>query len=54
MSKMLVVAFDDESKAYEGTKALRELHWEGSVSVYAGAVVARDADGDLLGQLALE
>jgi len=47
MSKMLVVAFDDESKAYEGTKALRELHWEGNVSVYAGAVVARDADGSV-------
>lgn len=45
MSKMLVVAFDDEAKAYEGTKALKELHWDGSVSVYAGAVVARDADG---------
>lgn len=47
MSKMLVVAFDDESKAYEGTKALRELHWDGNVSVYAAAVVARDEDGRL-------
>lgn len=45
MSKMLVVAFDDEAKAFEGTKALRELHWDGNISVYAGAVVARDSDG---------
>lgn len=45
MSKMLVVVFEDEKGAYKGSKALAELHWEGSVSVYAGAVVARDSDG---------
>ena len=45
MSKMLVVVFDDEKNAYKGAKALADLHWDGSVSVYAGAVVARDADG---------
>jgi hypothetical protein len=30
MDKMLVVVFDNESKAYEGIKALRELHAEAS------------------------
>ncbi len=45
MSKMLVVVFDDEPKAYEGAQALRELHAEGSISVYAAAVVARGEDG---------
>lgn len=45
MSKMMVAAFDDESSAYKGAEALRDLHREGSVSVYAAAVVARDADG---------
>lgn len=45
MSKMLVVVFDDEKSAYKGSKALAELHWEGDVSVYGGAVVARDSDG---------
>ncbi len=45
MSKMLVVVFDDEKKAYEGSKALTELHREGSISLYAAAVVARDASG---------
>ena len=45
MSKLLVVTFDDEKKAYEGSKALADLHREGSVSVYSAAVVSRDADG---------
>ncbi len=45
MSKMLVVVFDDEPKAYEGAQALRELHREGSISAYAAAVVARDEEG---------
>lgn len=45
MSKMLVVAFDEEAKAYEGARAMRDLHREGDISVYAAAVVARDAEG---------
>lgn len=45
MSKLLVVTFDDEKKAYEGSKALAELHREGNVSVYSAAVVSRDAAG---------
>ena len=45
MSKMLVVVFDDETKAYEGSRALAELHREGSISAYSGAIVARDKDG---------
>jgi uncharacterized membrane protein len=45
MSKYSVVVFPDESKAYEGVKALRDLHGEGSLSLYAAAVIAKDADG---------
>lgn len=45
MEKMLVVVFDDVTQAYEGTRALQELHAEGSISVYAAAVIAKDADG---------
>jgi uncharacterized membrane protein len=45
MERMLVVIFDDETKAFEGTSALRELESEGSISVYAGAVVVKSADG---------
>ena len=45
MSKMLVVVFDEEKKAYEGSRALAQLHGEGSISVYGAAVVARDSEG---------
>ena len=45
MDRMLVVIFDRESKAYEGKNALFQLEKEGSIVVYAYAVVARNADG---------
>jgi len=45
MDKMLVVVFDSELKAYEGSRALQELQNEGSINLYAKAVIARDADG---------
>ena len=45
MDRMLVVIFDDEKQAYEGSRALKQLHNEGSVAVYAAAVVARDSEG---------
>ncbi|HKM82780.1 MAG TPA: DUF1269 domain-containing protein [Candidatus Acidoferrum sp.] len=45
MDRMLVVVFDTEAKAYEGEKALVQLENEGSIVVYAHAVVAKNADG---------
>ena len=45
MDRMLVVVFDSENKAYEGKKALMQLDGEGSIVVYAYAVVGRNADG---------
>jgi len=42
---MLVVVFDNETKAYEGKRALMQLGAEGSISVYAYAVLAKHADG---------
>jgi uncharacterized membrane protein/sporulation protein YlmC with PRC-barrel domain len=45
MDKMIVVVFDSEIKAYEGSKALQELQYEGSINLYAKAVIARDAGG---------
>src|SRR5271167_2675200 len=45
MDRMLVVVFDNETKAYEGKKALLQLDNEGSIGVYAYAVVAKKADG---------
>ena len=43
--KMIVVIFDNEKKAYEGVKALKDLDAEGSITLYASAVIAKDADG---------
>lgn len=45
MDKVLVVVFESESKAYEGSLALQELQNEGSINLYAKAVIARDANG---------
>ena len=45
MDRMLVVVFGSESKAYEGKRALQQLDGEGSISVYAYAVLAKHADG---------
>jgi len=45
MDKILVVVFDTEVKAYEGSRALQELQNEGSINLYSNAVIARDAGG---------
>jgi len=45
MDRILVVIFPNESKAYEGRTALQQLNSEGSITVYAYAVVAKNADG---------
>jgi uncharacterized membrane protein len=43
--KIIVVIFDNEKKAYEGSKALEDLHAEGSITLYASAVIAKDDGG---------
>ena len=45
MDSILVVVFENESKAYEGSQALREMEIEGSIHLYAKAVLIRDANG---------
>ena len=45
MDRMLVVVFDNETKAYEGRNALLQLDDEDSITVYAYAVLAKHADG---------
>ena len=44
---MLAVVFDDESSAYSGLSALKESHAAGNVTVYASAVIAKDAEGNI-------
>ncbi len=45
MEKMLVVVFDNETKAYEGSRALNQLDFDGSITIHAKAVVSKNSDG---------
>ena len=45
MSKFVVVVFQDEKSAYEGSRAVQDLHNEGSIVVYASAVISKDDSG---------
>jgi uncharacterized membrane protein len=45
MEKMLVVVFDNETKAYEGSRELNQLDSEGSITIHAEAVISKNNDG---------
>src|SRR5579864_5458333 len=45
MEKMLVVVFENEKKAFEGTRALANLDFEGSIAIHAQAVIQKNQDG---------
>lgn len=45
MEKMLVAVFENESKAYEGSRALAQLDADGSIAVHAQAVIKKNPDG---------
>ena len=45
MDKMLVVVFPSEKSAYEARNALSALDQEGSIALYAAAVIGKDAAG---------
>jgi uncharacterized membrane protein len=47
MNKMLVAVFDTETAAFEGLSALRDLHRDGDVTLYASAVIAKDKTGKI-------
>src|SRR5678816_121364 len=47
MDKVVAIVFNDEKQAYEGLRALRDLHTDGSITLYSDAVVAKDASGTL-------
>lgn len=44
MERMLVVVFNDESKAYQGSRALKELDTEGSIAIHAEVVIKKNLD----------
>jgi uncharacterized membrane protein len=45
MDRMLVVVFDNESKAYGGMQVLQQLDGDGSICVYGHALVVKNPDG---------
>ena len=45
MNKMLIAVFDNETLADAAMHALRKLHAEGDITLYAAGVIARDAAG---------
>jgi uncharacterized membrane protein len=47
MERMLVVIFNDESKAYEAADKLESLHEEGVISLTGEWVLMREQDGDV-------
>ncbi len=47
MDRILVIVFKNEGKAYEGSRALQDLHDEGSINLYAKAVLVRGTDGEV-------
>lgn len=47
MNKMLVVVFDSEQKALNGLNALKDLHRNGDITLYATAVIDKNAAGEV-------
>jgi uncharacterized membrane protein len=54
MNKMLVAVFDNETAAFDGLSALRDLHRDGDVTLYAWAVIVKDRTGMISVKQALE
>lgn len=47
MNKMLIAVFETETKAYEGLSALKDLHNNGDITLYATAVINKDQNGQV-------
>jgi uncharacterized membrane protein len=54
MDKMLVAVFDNETAAFDGQSALRDLHRDGDITLYAWAVIVKDRTGKISVKQALE
>lgn len=48
MNKVIFVGFDSEQKAYEGDRALHEMHSEGTLTLYNDAVVVKERGGKIV------
>lgn len=45
MNKFVIITFPNESQAYEGQRALKELHAEGSIALFSEMIVVKDSAG---------
>lgn len=45
MNRMIVAVFNTEPAAYEGLQALKDLHRDGDITLYATAVLVKDVAG---------
>jgi uncharacterized membrane protein len=45
MNKVIFVGFDTEQKAYEGDRALHDMHRDGTLTLYSDAVVVKEPGG---------
>jgi uncharacterized membrane protein len=45
MNKVIFVGFDSEQKAYEGDRALHDMHRDGTLTLYNDAVVVKEPGG---------
>jgi uncharacterized membrane protein len=45
MNKVIFVGFDTEQKAYEGDRALQDMHRDGTLTLYNDAVVVKEPGG---------
>ncbi|MEP6823774.1 MAG: DUF1269 domain-containing protein [Ramlibacter sp.] len=54
MNKMLVAIFDTETAAEAGLQALRKLHGEGDITMYAAGVIVKDHEGKVVVRKALD
>jgi len=47
MNKVIFVGFDSEKKAYEGDRALHNMHRDGTLTLYNDAVVVKEPGGSV-------
>lgn len=45
MNKVIFVGFDSEQKAYEGNRALHDMHRDGTLTLYNDAIVVKEPGG---------
>jgi uncharacterized membrane protein len=48
MNKVIFVGFDSEQKAYEGDRALHDLHLDGTLTLYNDAIVVKESGGKVV------